>query len=165
VFDALGCGERLAGAGFVVKRGAQLLSPCGEHRVRFDFAEQGISPSTTIQVHRSEFDALLLAHAESLGARSEHGRAREYAIDGGGVTLTYAGADGTERSVRTAALIDASGRAGFVARREGVRRPDDELKKAAVYAHFRRVRRDPGEQEGEHVLVLAHDYGHFKPCR
>jgi len=154
VFRELGCRDRLAAAGFVQKHGAQLISPDGAHRVLFDFAEsRHVDPPWTFQVHRAEFDALMLEHAVACGAVAAVGRARDYAIDGDGVTLTYDGADGVAHSVRARAVIDASGRAGFVARRQGVRIADRELQKAAVYAHFRGVATDPGRRAGDTRIV------------
>jgi FADH2-dependent halogenase len=154
VFRELGCGERLATAGFVQKYGAQLVSPDGGHRVLFDFAaSRYVDPPWAFQVHRAEFDALMLEHAVASGATAVTGRARDYTIDGDGVTLGYEAGDGASRTVRCRALIDASGRAGFVARREGVRIADEQLQKAAVYAHFRGVDSDPGRRAGDTRIV------------
>ena len=154
VFGELGLRERLAAAGFVQKFGAQLVSPCGRHRVLFDFAaSRHVDPPWTYQVHRAEFDALLLEHAVACGASAVLGRARVYTIDADGVTLRYDDEHGHARTVRARALIDASGRTGFVARREGVRTADDELQKAAIYAHFRGVVTDPGRRAGDTRIV------------
>ncbi|MBL9079113.1 MAG: tryptophan 7-halogenase [Planctomycetes bacterium] len=154
VFTELGCRDRLAAAGFVQKFGAQLVSPCGQHRVLFDFAaSRYVDPPWTFQVHRAEFDALMLEHAVACGARTVQGRARDYTIDRDGVTLVYEDERAAPVTVRARALIDASGRTGFVARREGVRQPDAELRKAAIYAHFRAVRTDPGRRAGDTRIV------------
>src|SRR4030095_285578 len=60
---------------------------------------------------------------------------------------------GVGETVRCKAVIDASGRTGLVARREGVRIVDQELRKAAVYAHFRNVPTEPGQRAGDTLLV------------
>lgn len=149
VFDEIGCADKVAARGFQPKHGGQLRSACGAYHVVFDFKANRIEPAQTVQVHRAEFDKLLLDHAESLGAAVVVARARSYEIDEDGVSVTFANGDEPARSVRARVIIDASGRAGFVAKREGVRIPDSELQKAAVYAHFRGVPRDEG--------VRAHD--------
>ncbi|HEX5052000.1 MAG TPA: FAD-dependent oxidoreductase [Planctomycetota bacterium] len=160
VFKELGCFEMVARAGFVEKFGARLVTPCGGHSVLFDFAESSyVDPPSTFQVHRAEFDALLLEHAVACGAEAVVGRARDYEIDADGVSLEYADATGQVHTVRARALVDASGRAGFVARREGVRVPDGELRKAAIYAHFRGVPSEPGRRAGDTRIVALHKLG------
>lgn len=154
VFEQIGCRDALQRAGFHQKRGAQLNSACGEHKVVFDFEEQRIRPTSTIQVYRAQFDALLLEHARALGAELVQANAERCAFDADGVTVT-AGA----RAIRGRAVIDASGRRGVVAKQLGVRVADDELKKASVYAHFRRVRRDDGVRAGDTRIVTLPKLG------
>jgi len=159
VFDTLGVSDKIRAAGFHPKRGAQLLSNCGEHQVVFDFAEKRIRPSETVQVPRADFDHLMLEHARALGADVVVGRARDYTVRADGVEVTFGDDAAGERSVRAAAIIDASGRAGFVARREGVRVPDEQLKKASVYAHFRGVRRDDGKRAADTRISVLPNLG------
>lgn len=153
VFRELGVGDKVRGAGFVEKRGAQLLTACGSHRVLFDFEATRVDPPRTVQVHRAEFDQLLLEHAVQSGAMHWQGRAADYRVDATGVTVEWVAADGRRTTTRAKALIDASGRAGFVARREGVRIVDEQLKKAAIYAHFRGVPVDAGVRAGDTRIV------------
>ncbi|MEO6596954.1 MAG: FAD-dependent oxidoreductase [Planctomycetota bacterium] len=160
VFKQLGCFELLTKAGFVEKFGARLVSPCGEHTVLFDFAESRyVDPPFTFQVHRAEFDALMLEHAVACGALAVVGRARDYRIDADGVEVDFLDESGQAQTVRARAVIDASGRAGFVAKRQGVRVIDQELKKAAIYAHFRGVPSDPGRRAGDTRIVSLHKLG------
>lgn len=159
VFDELGCRDKIRAAGFHAKRGAQLRSLCGEHRVVFDFAENKIEPQQTVQVHRSEFDQLMLDHAVSMGAKTVTARARSYERAADSVTVTFAEREEEPQQVRARVLIDASGRAGFVARQEGVRRADPVLQKASVFAHFKNVKRDAGERHGDTRIVTLPDFG------
>jgi 2-polyprenyl-6-methoxyphenol hydroxylase-like FAD-dependent oxidoreductase len=130
------------------------MSPCGTHTVLFDFASQrSIDPPWTFQVHRAEFDAILLDHAKASGAKLVFGRARDYHRDADGVSIDFTDEAGLSETVRCKAVIDASGRTGLVARREGVRIVDQELRKAAVYAHFRNVPTEPGQRSGDTLLV------------
>ena len=160
VFRELGVRDRIAAAGFVQKYGAQLVSPCGMHTVLFDFAaSRHVDPPFTFQVHRAEFDALMLQHAVDCGARTTIGRARDYRVDREGVTIDYDDEAGRPARVRCKAIVDASGRTGFVARREGVRIVDDELKKAAIYAHFRGVPAGSGRRAGDTRIVALPKLG------
>jgi len=161
VFAELGCREQVNKAGFVQKYGARLISGCGEHVVLFDFATaQNVDPPWTWQVHRAEFDALLLDHSKACGATVAAGRARDYRIDADGVTVDWENGAGMH-TMRAHVLVDASGRAGFVAKREGVRVVDHELRKAAVYAHFRGVPKDSGRRAGDTLLVSLPKLGWF----
>jgi len=162
VFGELGCRDRMAKAGFTQKFGARLISGCGQHVVLFDFAAaRHVDPPWTWQVHRAEFDALLLEHAVACGAKVVAGRARDYRVDADGVDVDYQYESGTDRTLRARVLVDASGRAGFVAKREGVREFDPELRKAAVYAHFRGVPSEPGRRAGDTLLVSLPKLGWF----
>jgi flavin-dependent dehydrogenase len=159
VFDEIGCADKIAARGFQPKSGGQLRSACGTYHVVFDFKANRIEPSETVQVHRAEFDKLLLDHAESLGAAMVVARARSYEIDDAGVSVTFANGDEPARSVRARVIIDASGRGGFVAKQEEVRVPDAALQKAAVYAHFRGVPRDQGIRANDTRIVSLPNLG------
>lgn len=159
VFRQLGVAERLHAAGFVRKRGAQLRTPDGEHTVLFDFqTAKHVDPPYALQVPRAQFDALLLDHALACGAERLAGRAIDLRDAPDGVEVDVATADGVT-TLRAKALVDASGRAGFVARRHGVRVADEELRKASVYAHFRGVPVDAGERAGDTRIVALPDLG------
>ncbi|MGK0302492.1 MAG: flavin-dependent dehydrogenase [Planctomycetota bacterium] len=159
VFDEIGCADKIAARGFQPKHGGQLRSGCGTYHVVFDFKTNRIEPSTTVQVHRAEFDKLLLDHAESLGAEVVVARARSYEIDEAGVSVAFASGGEPARTVRSRVIIDASGRGGFVAKGEGVRIPDTELQKAAVFAHFRSVPRDEGIRADDTRIVSLPNSG------
>jgi flavin-dependent dehydrogenase len=159
VFRQLGVSDRLHAAGFVQKRGAQLRTPDGAHTVLFDFqTAKHVDPPYALQVPRAQFDALLLDHAQACGARRLAGRAIALRDVVDGVEVDVATAEGVT-TVCAKALVDASGRAGFVARRHGVRIADEELRKASVYAHFRGVPVDPGERAGDTRIVALPDLG------
>jgi flavin-dependent dehydrogenase len=160
VFCELGVADKIVAAGFVQKFGAQLLTAAGDHCVLFDFRQAThVDPPWTFQVHRAELDQLLLEHAVACGAELRTGRATDYCIDGSGATVEWTDAGGAAHEARAQVLIDASGRTGFVARREGVRVVDEQLKKAAVYAHFRGVPVDPGARAGDTRIIALPKLG------
>ncbi len=51
-------------------------------------------------------------------------------------------------------VVDATGTNALISRRLGIRKPDPELRKAAVFAHFRGALRDPGLRDEGATLVL-----------
>ena len=50
-----------------------------------------------------------------LAARNSPHRALEATFDADGVTLRFGGPEGAERALRVGAVVDASGRTGFLA--------------------------------------------------
>jgi FADH2-dependent halogenase/halogenation protein CepH len=127
VFARLGLMEAMAAAGFVRKCGASFLDQDGRRFV-YDFGDQSGDPTAvTFQVPRADFDALLFAHAQAQGAAVIAARALAIRIGDQGVEVDTD--QGT--TVRARMLVDASGRAGLLARKFDLRRPD---------AHCRRSR-------------------------
>jgi hypothetical protein len=71
------------------------------------------------------------------------------------------GAAGTSQTVRATTIIDATGRAGLLARQLGLRRADPQLPNLAVYAHYRGVPRLEERRRGDIRIVARHDAGWF----
>ena len=137
VLEDLGLIDTLLSSGFPIKRGLELCGSDGFVRqVALGNMGDGFR-HWTFQVERSDFDKILLDAAQSRGAHvlqeakvrgliQERGRIR-------GVNFIHAG----ERHTATARyVVDASGRAGVIARTLGLRRTDNHLKMAAVFKHF-----------------------------
>jgi flavin-dependent dehydrogenase len=154
LFDHLGLGAELSAAGFVEKWGATFHDAAGEHAVSYDFAEWTARPTVAMHVPRDRFDQLLLEHAAHAGAEVRTAGARQFREEGREIVVTT-----TAGELRARYLIDASGRAGFVARALGERVPDRRLDKAAVYAHLRGVPRPAGRRGGDVQIVSAPDLG------
>jgi flavin-dependent dehydrogenase len=113
-------------------------------------------------VPRATFDQVLLEHTATCGARVLQGQtAREAVFDVDGATLSYSGADGEVTSVRVGAIIDASGRAGFLAGRFGERRKDPVLQNIAVHRQYEGVPRSDGRRAGDIRMVTRPDKGWF----
>jgi len=151
--------ERLS-RDFVEKRGATFITECGEVSVDIDFTTCSKIPTPiTYQVPRASFDQLLLDRAADAGVevRQEH-HVRDVTFDPGGVRLAFTGSDG-DGELRAEAVVDASGQAGFLAKRLGLRRVDPELENVAVYAHFEGIPRPPGERAGDIHVVSRQDLG------
>ena len=138
VLSAIGAEEVIAAEGFVEKWGASFTTANGAADQYADFSQAYEVPRPrTIQVPRARFDQVLLEHAARSGARVLQGcAARSAVFDANGVVLTYTVTGGSTESVRVAAVIDASGRAGFLAGRFGMRRKDPLLQNIAVHRQY-----------------------------
>lgn len=157
---AMGVLEKVAAAGFPVKRGAVLVAPDGENqRYAFFGDAPGIEHRTTFEVSRDRFDQILLDHAAASGADVlQECRARGVELDDGGATVWIEDGAGL-RSVRCRYLVDASGRDGFLAKRLDLREVDPALRLVGVHAWFEGVAPLPPEQAGDLRLVAIDGEG------
>jgi FADH2-dependent halogenase len=158
-FAELGLTERIAAQGFPVKWGAALSTHDGGAVRTVDFAaSREVRRPQTHQVPREKFDALLMARAREAGAEVREGtRVVACDLDPDGVTVRLAGGG----AARVAAIVDASGRSGLLARELDLRRHEPRLANVAVYAHFSGVPRLPGERSGDIRIVARRDAGWF----
>ncbi len=169
VLDAVGAGDLVRAAGFPRKWGATFMTPDGRVERFADFA---ISPEVpapqTWQVPREQFDLLLLRHAAASGADvREQTRVIDVAFDSAGVTVEWrAGAGGSTPAsggsvLRARAVVDASGRAGLIARRFGLRVHEPALANVAVFSHYAGVPRAEGRRAGDIRVIARADAGWF----
>jgi FADH2-dependent halogenase len=161
VLEVLGVHETVAKAGFVEKWGASFWEIDGTPASYVDFTAAVETPvPRTFQVPRAQFDELLLRHAERSGVIVREGhRAVDAAFDGDGVTLRYAGPDGLEQIARASAVVDASGRAGFLARRIGRYETDAMLEHVSVHAQYEGIPRAGGRAAGDIRVLTRPDVG------
>jgi flavin-dependent dehydrogenase len=163
VLAQIGAEDAVAAAGFIDKWGASFTTADGETNQYADFTQAVEVPRPkSYQVSRAKFDQVLLEHAARCGADVQQGRlAVDAAFDAEGVTLTHSGGEGREAVVRVGAVIDASGRAGFLAKRFGKRRMDPVLQNIAVHRQFEGVPRSGGRRAGDIRMVTRPDRGWF----
>jgi len=136
-FRELGIADQVRAAGFVAKRGATFTNADGSHRVRIDFScARDVPDPQTWQVPRDELDRLLCDHATECGATlAMPAEVRGVRFEAEAAVLDVA-ERGSERIVRAACVLDASGRRGVLARALGVRVPEPTLRKIALFAHY-----------------------------
>jgi len=162
---AIGAEDVIKAAGFPQKWGATFMTWDGAIERYADFsAAPGVRQPQTWQVVRETFDHLLLRHAAASGARvHERHRVLDAVFDRDGVTVTtQALADGAPpQTVRARAIIDASGRAGLLSRKFGLRVDEPRLANLAVFAHFSGVPRQEGRRSGDIRIVAREDLGWF----
>jgi flavin-dependent dehydrogenase len=160
LFRELGVLPALERADFLPKYAAEFVTPNGEERQRYAFADGLVAGApSAFQVDRSEFDRVLLEHARSEGARveEEHQVVKFRAERADAVEVTVRDASGAERSARAEMLVDASGQSALVASRLGLRRMEPGLRNFAVFSHFEGAARAGGPEEGDISVVLVPD--------
>jgi flavin-dependent dehydrogenase len=161
ICERLGVLDRVLAHGFQMKYGAAFHDQELDLETTFDFRPGRPWPAFTLDVHRAEFDQILLDHAAAQPGARVHQPAtvEKVDFDPAGVTARISGAGG-ERVLRAAFLVDASGRDAFLASRLGQRRPRPSLGKVAIFAYYRGARRFAGRDEG-HVRIYIFPDGWF----
>lgn len=158
VFGQLGIREKLREIGLIDKWGAVFLRDDGSRELHVDFsAAVEVPQPQTYHVERSRFDDALLRHAESCGATVHEGcRVRGVSFLPDGVDVSTEEGDG-ERRLRVGAVVDASGRAGVVARRLGERKVDAVLRNIAIHAQYEGIPRGEGRRAGDIRLLTRRE--------
>ena len=153
LFDRLGVTEELAKGPFQAKYGATFLT--GDGSVGYDFRFDRTLPTEyhrSYQVKRADFDHLLLRNASTAGVEVREGTAVTR------VTLERADRavveTGGGEQLQARFVIDASGHGAVVGSRVGAKADVANLKKIAVFAHYRGVKRAPGREGGNTVIVV-----------
>jgi len=161
-FAALGVTAKIAEAGFPVKWGARLYSHDGRTGRGVDFSEvREMSRPQTYQVPREEFDKILLDRARELGVDVREGhRVLSFDFQPDGVAVEFAGA-AESAHVRVRAVVDASGRAGLIARKLDLRTEEPRLANLAVFSHYSNVPRIEGDRPNDIRIVAREDSGWF----
>ena len=154
VLKELGVFEKIDSAGFPRKIGANYVWGKSREPWENDFNEVNVSAMLerygelpprleyAWQVRRSEYDEILLRHAEECGVEVLRGlRAAELLEEGKAVAgVAAVDAAGKRRELRASFTADCTGQAGFLSRFRRVRRYDDRLKNVAGYAYYKGAR-------------------------
>jgi flavin-dependent dehydrogenase len=160
ILTRLGVLDKVKAHGFLDKFGVTFHDQEMDREATFTFREGRPWPHFTYDVHRAEFDQVLLDHAVREGARLvQPATVEKVTFDADGVSARVSDADG-ERMLRARFLVDASGRDGFLASRQGRREPMPGLGKVAIFAYFQGARRWPGREEGN-VRIYIFPEGWF----
>ena len=155
IFEELGLTETLNQQGFPRKFGAQFYIANGSKSVKFVFGQGVFTRETeTIQVERAHFDHILLKNARAKGADVREGwTVTRFEENPDGVDVQATDPNGLTHKFRASFLVDASGRGNMTGNQEGLRVVHPHLKKLAVFGHFKNVRRDPGREGGDTIIV------------
>ncbi len=157
---SLGLGEAMQATAHPVKRGVKVYGPEGRNSFWVPVVEVTADgerkESTTWQVRRSDFDAMLLNHAEELGVRRISGEAKSAIVrDDGQVTgVTWQNGDGKARRINAKVVVDASGMKCFLSRAgvTGEKTRGQYDKQIAVFAHVTGATRDPGDERDNTII-------------
>jgi halogenation protein CepH len=161
-----GVADELAKAGFTKKRGGTQRWGANPEPWTFAFS---VSPRMTgetsyaYQVERSKFDQILLDHARHVGVdvREQHAVTDVIEDEGRVVGVSYAGADGSEGTIRARYVVDASGNRSRIYQRAGAARQYSEFfRSLALFGYFEGGKRLPEPNSGN-ILSCAFDSGWF----
>ncbi len=167
LLEQLGVADEVRAIG-MQKWGAEFISPWDGRQQDFRFSEAwDKSMPYAYQVRRSEFDRILIRHAERSGAEVIEG-ARVTAVDLGQtkgkgdseVQAEVQHEDGTTSQWRARFLVDASGRDTFLGNRLQFKRRNTRHNSAAIFGHFSGALRNEGDRAG-HISIYWFDHGWF----
>ncbi len=172
VFERLGILDKMYASSFVRKVGVQFVSSSQRESSPFLFTRHDPRAcGRTWHVERVSFDPLLLEHAAEKGVEVHRGvRVRDVVFDGDravGVRLHDDSVkdNGSDRVIRARVIVDAAGQQGLLSGRAAARTPSTDMRKAAIWGHFRGARRDVVDDgvmtlvlrtRSNRLLVLAH---------
>ena len=162
VFERLGLLDKMYASPFVRKVGVQFVSSSQRESSPFLFTQHDPRPcGRTWHVERAKFDQMLLDHAAEKGIEVHRGaRVRDVVFEGDravGVRLlhdaTGAKGNGADPVIRARVVVDAAGQQGVLSGRAAARKPSVDMRKAAIWGHFRGARREVID-DGVMTLVL-----------
>jgi flavin-dependent dehydrogenase len=156
LFARLGVTVPLAKGSFTPKYGAGFVTADGALGYTFRFRENlPEAYHSSFQVKRAEFDELLLRNAAANGVdvREETAVTAVDLADPKHATVTTS----TGERIDARFVIDASGHGAFLGNRLGDKADVEELKKVAVFAHYKNVPRPEGRDAGNTIIVVLRD--------
>ncbi len=145
---------------FIKKYGARFHDDRDGRKARFVFANAFDEKwPHAFQVERSQFDELLLRHAEKLGAEVREGWTVKRALMDGDRVVGVLATDpnGSEHEIRSGFTVDASGRNALMAHAARSTTKIPRLDKTAFYSHYSGVPRPEGEPAGDIDIVIFED--------
>ncbi len=137
---------------YVRKPGVQFISPSGESRTTYCFGHV-IKDDSHLSFHviRADFDDLLLRNSEKNGVKVyEETRVNDIEFDheDGLARVHIRKKDGTDETILTKQVIDASGQYTFLAKKNNCKKAFDNLDRIAFATHWMVDEMPPGLDEG-----------------
>ena len=139
-FERLGILPQLQRDDFARKVGVQFVSNSGKESAPFYFrSHDDRECSETWHVNRADFDQLMFDNAAQHGAQCrDETRALDVLMEGDralGVRLQTP--EGPPREIKARVVVDATGQQSLLASKLGLKRMNPDLRKAAIWGHFR----------------------------
>jgi len=151
ILERLGVMDKISEIG-VPKLGADFtIGNSGDSEKTFYFRDAlGSSPPQAFEVRRSEFDKLLFDSARNSGAHAMEGMrvTRATPLKNGTHDVQARDERGDKHEWNARFLVDASGRDTFLSSTNSWKTRNPKHASAAVFGHFKGVRRRPGEDQG-----------------
>ena len=151
ILERLGVMDQIKAIG-VPKLGADFtVGNSGEQERTFYFRDAlGESPPHAFEVRRSEFDQTLFENARTAGANVIEGMrvTRVTPLKDGSRDVLAKDKNGKKHEWNADFIVDASGRDTSLSNANGWKSRNPRHASAAVFGHFRGVKRRPGEDQG-----------------
>jgi flavin-dependent dehydrogenase len=154
-FKRLGILDKMKESSFTKKYSVQFVSKSGKSSAPFYFFENNDHESSrTWQVDRDHFDELLLDTAAQKGAEVYFGgQVLDVLFDGEkAVGVRTKLQDKSIKNINSKVVVDASGQSALLSRKLGISAPEPDLKKIAIYTHYKGGARDHGVDEGATII-------------
>jgi clorobiocin biosynthesis protein Clo-hal len=178
ILKEMGVFEKIDSAGFPRKIGANYIWGRGREVWENDFNDVNVKEMIerrggiperieyAWQVRRSQYDEILLQHAQEAGVDVWRGAAATEPIekDGRIVGVKVRDAEGRTVSLKCGFLADCSGQNGFLSRFRKVREYNPDLKNVAAYAYYKGAPwkyRYNGHQDKTKIFVCSTECGWF----
>lgn len=157
IFQEIGFLPKMEEAGFVKKYGATWHSPEYRGKLGIKFAEfpiEGIDQPYSYHIERSQFDMLLLKHAESLGSKVIQGVpvSRVLFDEDGYAKGVQIKLDGQSVDLSAKIVVDASGRNTLLGRQLRTKKKDSLFNQYAIHAWFKNVDRG-NDESADHIHI------------
>ncbi|MSU33765.1 MAG: NAD(P)/FAD-dependent oxidoreductase [Pedosphaera sp.] len=163
--ERIGMIPKLRASAFTRKYSVQFVAPSGRASQPFYFYTRydRETVAQTWQVLRSEFDQMLMENAREKGAEVREETTVVEVIREGDRTVgvRVQESSGRQYDVRSAVVVDASGREAIAATRNAWRRGDPKLNKVAVWTYYRNSMRDSDVDEGQTTVAFIPEKGWF----
>jgi flavin-dependent dehydrogenase len=160
IFERLGVLDRLRESAYPVKASVQFFSPRGRSGTPFYFSEVSPGPdSTTWQVDRIPFDAMLLDNAQEIGVEVRQCvNVRDVRFEGSRAVGVLAELpDRSRREIEAKVVVDASGQSGVLSRKLGLKEIDPKLRHTSYYTRYRGAVRDEGIDGGATLIYWTRE--------
>lgn len=142
LFERIGIRDAVQSQGYVPKFGGEFIDPTETKFFsgvfRADFTLQGEGRfDRAFQVERARFDGMLVEEAGKAGAEVHLGaHVGDLLMEDGRMVGVRYTKDGEEHEVSSQYVVDASGRAGRIAHKFGLRKTLEKLRMVALFRHY-----------------------------
>ncbi len=159
VFERLGLLDKLNASEFSKKVGVQFVSNSGRESAPFFFRDHDPRDcSDTWHVDRAEFDKMLFDNAADHGAECRDAcRVVDVIFDNDRATGVVIESGDGRRTVNAKVVIDATGQQSLIANKRGLKQINPDLKKAAIWRHYRGANREVSGGGVKTIILHTND--------